>query len=104
MPTPKPAATTNFPARNWERYRSFDELVTADPLFTDVPQPGIGAYRAARAPISVDGAYPPARIAPRLGEHTDVVLRDELGLASDDIARLRDTAPGATDSPKRTNP
>ncbi|MFD4401220.1 CoA transferase [Nocardia sp. NPDC058499] len=93
----------------WERYRSFDELatdpqVTANPLFTDVPQPGVGAYRAAGAPISVDGTYQPARIAPRLGEHTDAVLREELGLTDDDIARLRDTAACATDSPKRTNP
>ncbi|WP_280398583.1 CoA transferase [Nocardia carnea] len=91
----------------WERYRTFAELardprITANPLFTDLPQPGIGTYRAAGAPIAVDGTYPPARSAPLLGEHTDAVLRDELGLTDDEIAQLRDTT--ATDSPKRTNP
>ncbi|WP_328394036.1 CoA transferase [Nocardia sp. NBC_00416] len=90
----------------WERYRTFDELVsdprvTANPLFTDLRQPGIGTHLAAGAPISVDGAYQPARVAPHLGEHTDALLRDELGVADADIARLRDPA---TDSTKRTNP
>ncbi|MGI5217820.1 CoA transferase [Nocardia sp. CA-290969] len=89
----------------WERYRTFGELatdprVTANPLFTDLQQPGLGTYRAAGAPISVDGTYPPARVAPQLGQHTDAVLRDDLGLTDADIARLHDTAPGAT---KRTN-
>jgi len=48
-----------------------------------------GAYEAVRNPVRVNGARRPAGSPPpRLGEHTDRVLR-ELGYPKRDIARLR---------------
>lgn len=65
----------------WERYRSFADLVTEprvteNPLFTPLRQPGIGDYLAPGAPMSVNGVHVPARPAPRLGEHTESILRE----------------------------
>ncbi|MFI7670435.1 CoA transferase [Nocardia sp. NPDC049526] len=90
----------------WERYRSFEELatdprVTANPLFTLLRQPGIGEYLAPGSPISVNGAHIPARPAPRLGEHTESVLRDRLGLSTESIAALHMSSIVANEPPQR---
>ncbi|WP_327098707.1 CoA transferase [Nocardia vinacea] len=91
----------------WERYRSFDELatdprVTANPLFTLLRQPEIGEYLAPGSPISVNGEHIPARPAPRLGEHTESVLQDRLGLSPESIAALHMSSIVANEPPKRT--
>ncbi|MEV5832720.1 CoA transferase [Nocardia sp. NPDC052112] len=91
----------------WERYRSFDELaidprITANPLFTLLQQPQIGEYLAPGSPISVNGAHIPARPAPRLGEHTESVLRDRLGLSPESIAALHMSSIVANGAPART--
>ncbi|TCJ97570.1 CoA transferase [Nocardia alba] len=85
----------------WERYRTFHEVVadprvTANPLFAPLPQPGIGTYLAPSAPASVDGAHASPQAAPRLGEHTEEVLREQLHLSSTDLAQLREAAVIAT--------
>ncbi|MET8649464.1 CoA transferase [Nocardia aurea] len=90
----------------WDRYRSFREVaadarVTANPMFSVLNQPEIGEYLAPGSPISVDGNHIPARKAPRLGEHTEAVLRNDLTLAEDAIAELRGLGTVATDSPER---
>ncbi len=87
----------------WDRYRSFadivaDPRVTANPLFSELDQPRIGRYLAPGLPISMDGAYPPATAAPALGDDTVSVLRDRLGMSSDDIDRLTGTGTVATGS------
>ncbi|MGW6117857.1 CoA transferase [Nocardia sp. NPDC055165] len=81
----------------WERYRTFGEVVseprvTANPLFTSLDQPGIGIYHAPGAPASVNGAHTAARPAPRLGDHTDQVLGELLGLSSGVVSELRSAA------------
>ncbi|MGW0036877.1 CoA transferase [Gordonia sp. NPDC003376] len=58
-----------------ERYRSFDEVVaagtlTANPLFTELDQPGIGTYLAAALPATFDGEYYATGPAPQLGADT----------------------------------
>ena len=60
-------------------------------------QPGIGPYLAPMSPLTptdVDGwtASDAGRdaVAPVLGEHTDEVLADWLGLSDADIGRLHD--------------
>jgi 2-methylfumaryl-CoA isomerase len=60
-------------------------------LFAAVEQPGIGHYPMPGLPMDF-GAAPrePTRPAPRLGEHTDQVLAEVLGLPDGEIARLRD--------------
>ena len=88
----------------WGPYQTFAELVESDPrcstaggLFVDVDQPGIGPYLAPASPLTssaVDGWGTSQGaadvVAPVLGEHTDEVLAEWLGLSSVDIGRLHD--------------
>jgi len=77
----------------WERYRDFGEVaaspkVTDNALFTELDQPRIGRHLAPGLPLRIDGAYPPARPAPALGDDTTAVLTERLGLTAADVARL----------------
>ena len=72
----------------WGPYQTFKELVgadprasTANPLFADLEHPGLGKYPTPGSPLRFGGvdAVPP-KPAPRLGEHTEAVLR-EFGLS-----------------------
>ncbi len=68
----------------WGPYQTFKELVAEDPrasaanpLFADVEHPGLGTYPTPGSPLRFGAADPvPPRPAPRLGEHTDEVLRE----------------------------
>src|SRR5579884_87285 len=82
----------------WGPFQDFVGLVRddprcspANPLFAMVEQPGIGAYPMPGLPLDF-GASPrqPTRAAPLLGEHTDQVLRDVLGLSGGEIRGLHD--------------
>jgi len=83
----------------WAPFQDFVELVrddprcsTANPLFAEIDQPGIGRYRMPGLPLDFAGARrEPTRPAPRLGEHTDDVLARVLGLSGAEIARLHET-------------
>ena len=82
----------------WGPYQSFKQLVeddpecsTANPLFTELEQPGIGTYKVPASPLNfakVDKV--PAAPAPALGQHTDEILADILGLDSGAIGKLHD--------------
>jgi 2-methylfumaryl-CoA isomerase len=83
----------------WGPFQDFAGLVnrdprcsTANPLFAEIEQPGIGRYLAPGLPLDF-GAAPrqPTRPAPRLGEHTDAVLGEVLGLGAGEIGRLHDS-------------
>lgn len=82
----------------WGRYQSLHEAVTGDArLFTGNPQfqtithPSGLTYPAAGPPATLAGEpRDDLRPAPRLGEHTDEVLANVLGLASGQIATLHD--------------
>jgi len=71
----------------WGAYQTPKQLVTEDPrastanpMFAEVDQPGIGTFLTAGSPLRFGAAQPvPPRPAPVLGEHTDEVLR-EFGL------------------------
>ncbi|MBO0737939.1 MAG: CoA transferase [Alphaproteobacteria bacterium] len=82
----------------WSHFQDFAELVerdprcsAANPLFTAADQPGIGRYLIPGLPLdfSAEARLPP-RPAPVLGEHTDIVLCEVLGLSSAEIGRLHD--------------
>ena len=82
----------------WGPYQDFGQLVhedarcsPANPIFAEIEQPGAGRILANTVPLSfgADGRRPPAR-APRLGEHTEAVLTEVLGLSSAQFGRLHD--------------
>jgi len=82
----------------WSRYQTVRELVATDPecslanpLFSTVVQPGVGELLAPGSPLAFS-AFPRAAAlpAPRLGEHTEQVLTDVLGLSSAQLGALID--------------
>jgi len=82
----------------WGPYQDFGELVREDarcsisnPIFGMVDQPGAGTILANAAPLGfgLDGRLP-ARPAPRLGEHTEAVLTEILGLSGAQFGDLHD--------------
>jgi 2-methylfumaryl-CoA isomerase len=82
----------------WSVFRSFAGAVQHDPdlspdnpMFMAVTQPGIGTFPVPGSPVTStahDRLAP--RPAPRLGEHSEAILADVLGLPSGTIARLVD--------------
>ena len=82
----------------WGRYQSFKELVDRDPrvslesdLFRNLEQPGIGTYLTPGSPVAFGGKLPlEPTAAPRLGEHTEQVLAETLGLSAGEIGALHD--------------
>ena len=82
----------------WGRYQSMLEMVandprcsTSNPLFSDVEHPETGQYLTPGPPLR----FPAENLAepgpaPRLGQHTDEVLADVLGLSASEIAGLHD--------------
>ena len=83
---------------SWGPYQTFRQLIdedprasTANPLFAEVEQPGVGSYPMPGSPLDFT-AVPrvPVRRAPLLGEHTEQVLADVLGLGAGQIGRLHD--------------
>ncbi len=79
-------------------YHSFREMVELDPdcssdnpLFGMVNQPGIGEYLAPASPIRFTGATNlEPLLAPTLGQHTNEILADDLGLPDHEIGKLFD--------------
>ena len=80
----------------WGPYRSVREAIaedpdcsTANPMFTLAEQPGIGSYLMPATPLDF-ARVPrlPAMPAPQLGEHTDEILLDILGLSEGEVGRL----------------
>jgi 2-methylfumaryl-CoA isomerase len=82
----------------WGPYQDFGQLVredprcsTANPMFAELDQPGVGRVLAPRVPLDFSGTpRPDPRPAPRLGEDSDAVLSEVLGLSSAAIGRLHD--------------
>ena len=82
----------------WGKYQTIKETVESDidcstdnPLFQMVKQPGIGKYLMPDHPLNFTSLErEPVRRAPKLGEHTEEILADTLGLSTPEIARLFD--------------
>jgi 2-methylfumaryl-CoA isomerase len=83
----------------WGPYQTFRELVEHDPrcspdnpIFEEVEQPGVGTYLMPGSPLHFgEVERVPVRRAPQLGEHTEEILADVLGLSEPEIGRLHDT-------------
>ncbi|HSF64849.1 MAG TPA: CoA transferase [Paracoccaceae bacterium] len=82
----------------WSVFRSFAQAVAEDPdlspanpMFALVDQPGIGRWPVPGCPVDF-AATPRAAPAPapRLGQHTEAILADVLGLGSGQIGALMD--------------
>jgi 2-methylfumaryl-CoA isomerase len=90
----------------WGPYQDFGQLVRDDPrcspenpIFAEIEQPGAGRILASTQPLgfSRSGRTPP-RPAPRLGEDTEAVLTELLGISSAQYAKLHDA--GVVAGPK----
>lgn len=83
----------------WGPYQDFGQMVREDPrvsvgnpMFAEVEQPGVGRVLAPAVPLAFSGTpRPDPRPAPRLGEHSDAVLAEVLGLSAAAIGRLHDS-------------
>ncbi|MBF0129524.1 MAG: CoA transferase [Alphaproteobacteria bacterium] len=82
----------------WGPYQSFKQMVeedprcsTQNPMFAEIEQPGIGKFLVPGSPLDF-GALPreTPRRAPILGEHTEEILAQDLGLSGSQIAELHD--------------
>jgi 2-methylfumaryl-CoA isomerase len=91
----------------WGRYQDIATLTRddpscspANPMFARIEQPGVGRVLAPGTPLQFEGLerLPPAP-APRLGEHTEQVLTDLLGLSGSEFGRLHDRRIVRTASP-----
>ncbi|MDP9189085.1 MAG: CoA transferase [Actinomycetota bacterium] len=82
----------------WGPYQTFMELVDHDPrcssenpMFEELEQPGIGSYLMPGSPLHFGKTERvPVSRAPMLGEHTEEILADVLGLSEGEIGRLHD--------------
>ena len=83
---------------SWGPYRTAAELMVEDervsalnPMFATVAHPGSGPYLTPASPLDFSsvGRVPPLAAA-RLGEHTDQILAELLGLPTAQIGRLHD--------------
>jgi 2-methylfumaryl-CoA isomerase len=83
---------------SWGPYQTFRQLVEEDPrcstanaMFEEIEQPGIGRYMAPASPLhfSRQGRLP-VRRAPVLGEHTEEILAEVLRLSPSEIGTLHD--------------
>jgi 2-methylfumaryl-CoA isomerase len=82
----------------WGPYRRPSELVAGDPavaanpMFARLAQPGVGTLWSAASPFDFRAAPRLApKPAPRLGQHTDEILAEILGLSSGEIGALHDS-------------
>lgn len=83
----------------WAPYRSLREALADDPdcstdnpMFRQAQQPGVGEWLVPGSPIDFGALsrVPPAT-APRLGEHSDEICLELLGMSEGELGRLRDT-------------
>lgn len=92
------AATLDRHSVCWSRYQTVEQLVardeacsSANPMFRTIDQPGVGSYLAPGLPLDFSALQRlPAAPAPQLGEHTERVLAELLGIDSAQFGRLHD--------------
>ena len=82
----------------WEKFQTFKQMITEDPrfsennaMFSNLHQPGVGSYLAPGSPLDFSAQERlPVHPAPILGQHTNEILNDVLGLPDHTIAKLHD--------------
>ncbi len=92
------AAALDRAGATWSRYQTVEQLVREDPecstdnpLFTMIDQPGVGPMLAAGLPLQF-GSHQrlDAAPAPELGQHTEQVLHELLGIDGAAFGKLHD--------------
>ncbi|TVQ34711.1 MAG: 2-methylfumaryl-CoA isomerase [Geminicoccaceae bacterium] len=91
-------ALLNGAGVTWAPYHTVRDMIERDvdcseenPLFQMVNEPGIGRYLMPGSPLDFGEVERlPARRAPKLGEDTDAILLDVLGLPEHEVGRLHD--------------
>jgi len=89
----------------WSVFRTLKDAVAQDrdlspanPMFEVLEQPGLGSFPVPGAPMTFSsGPRKPPQTAPALGQHTEEVLGDVVGMTDTEIAQLFDT--GVVQSP-----
>ena len=84
----------------WAEYHTVREVIekdadcsTANPMFDMVEHPGVGSYIMPGSPLEFSASERlPVRRAPELGEHTDQILLEVLGMSEGEVGRLHDSA------------
>jgi crotonobetainyl-CoA:carnitine CoA-transferase CaiB-like acyl-CoA transferase len=66
-----------------------DPQVLARDMIVEVEHPDFGPLKEVRSPVRTEGEIRHPARAPRLGEHTDEILRETLSYSDGTIARLR---------------
>lgn len=82
----------------WGPYQTFEQLVEEDsrcspqnPLFEAVDHPGIGTMLTALSPIDLgEEGHVNGLVTPLLGQHSDEVLTEILGMSEGELGRLHD--------------
>jgi len=81
----------------WAQYQTTKELLEhdvraspANPMFAEVEHPGIGSILTPGSPFAPGAETVPPAPAPRLGEHTEQVLVEVLGLSQAQVGSLHD--------------
>ena len=82
----------------WSPYRTIREVVeknpdcsTQNPMFSMVDHPGVGTYLTPGSPLEFSALERPETArAPLLGEHTDEILGEVLGMSEREIGQLHD--------------
>jgi formyl-CoA transferase len=59
-------------------------------MIVEVEHPDFGPLKEVRSPVRTEGEIRRPARAPKLGEHTDQILREILSYSDSTIARLRD--------------
>ncbi len=82
----------------WALYRNIRQVLEYDedcsdqnPMFSMMDDPGIGTYLAPGSPFDFGAAArQPVTRAPVLGEHTDEILLDVMGMSEGEVGKLHD--------------
>lgn len=90
----------------WGPYQTLQQLVAhdaeaspANPLFAEIEQPGIGTLLTPSQPLRFGALEETEPVpAPRLGQHTDEILVDVLGMSTAEIGALHDAGVVSNDA------
>jgi 2-methylfumaryl-CoA isomerase len=67
------------------------DLSAANPMFVETQQGTSGSYLVPKSPMTFDACDTPDAVkAPQLGEHTEEILGDVVGMSDREIAKLFD--------------